>query len=96
MYNPDYAKKSFVELEQAAKRLNMKVTPLKISSENDVGTYVSSFKGKIDAFYYISDNTTTNPKAIDALYGFTKENAIPSIVHAIQSYCRRCHLKHFI
>ncbi len=77
MYNPDYAGKSFVELEQAAKRLNMKIAPIKVSSENDVGTYVSAFKGKIDAFYYISDNTTTNPKAIDALYAFTKENAIP-------------------
>lgn len=77
MYNPDYASKSFAELEQASKRLNLKVSALKISSENDVGTFVNQFKGKIDAFYFISDNTTTNPKSIDALYSFTKENSIP-------------------
>jgi ABC-type uncharacterized transport system substrate-binding protein len=77
MYNPDYASKSFAELDQAAKRLNLKVAPIKVGSENDIGTYVSSFKGKIDAFYFISDNTTTNPKAVDALYAYMKESKIP-------------------
>lgn len=77
MYNPDYAQKSFLELEQAAKRLDLKVAPNKVSSENDIGAYVSAFKGKIDAFYFISDNTTTNPKAVDALYAYMKENKIP-------------------
>lgn len=77
MYNPDYTNKSFAELEQAAKRLNLKVAPIKVSSENDIGTYVSAFKDKIDAYYFISDNTTTNPKAVDALYAYMKENKIP-------------------
>lgn len=77
MYNPDYSQKAYSELEIAAKRLNMKVSPIKVSSENDIGTYISAFKDKIDAYYFISDNTTTNPKAVDELYGYTKENKIP-------------------
>ena len=77
MYNPDYASKSFIELEQAARRLGLKVAPIKVSTENDIGTCVSAFKGKIDAFYFISDNTTTNPKAVEALYAYMKGNKIP-------------------
>lgn len=77
MYNPDYAEKAYKELDQAGKRLGIKVAPIKVSSENDIGTYVSAFKGKVDAFYLISDNTTTNPKAIESLFNFTKENKIP-------------------
>lgn len=77
MYNPDYTEKTFQELEQSAKRLDVKVAPLKVSSENDVGAYITAFKGKIDAFYLISDNTTTNPKSVDALFVFMKENKIP-------------------
>lgn len=77
MYNPDYSQKMFAELETAAKRLDMKIAPIKVSSENDIGTYISAFKGKIDAYYFISDNTTTNPKAVDELYAYTKENQIP-------------------
>ena len=77
MYNPDYSQKMFAELETAAKRLDMKVAPIKVSSENDIGTYISAFKGKIDAYYFISDNTTTNPKAVDELHAYTKENQIP-------------------
>lgn len=77
MYNPDYTEKTYQELEQSAKRLDIKVAPLKVSSENDVGAYISAFKGKIDAFYLISDNTTTNQKSVDALFSFMKENHIP-------------------
>jgi ABC-type uncharacterized transport system substrate-binding protein len=77
MYNPDYTEKTFLELDQAAKRLGIKVSPIKVSSENDIGTYVSAFKGKVDAYYFISDNTTTNQKAVDALFAFTKENKVP-------------------
>lgn len=77
MYNPDYTEKTYQELEQSAKRLDMKVAPLKVSSENDVDAYVTAFKGKIDAFYLISDNTTTNQKSVNALFAFMKENKIP-------------------
>ena len=77
MYNPDYSQKVYNELEVAAKRLNMKVTPIKVASENDIGSYISAFKDKIDAYYFISDNTTTSSKAVDELYGYTRENKIP-------------------
>lgn len=77
VYNPDYTEKTYAELEQAAQRLGLKVAPLKVSTENDVGAYVSAFKGKIDAFYLISDNTTTHQKSVDALFQFMNENKIP-------------------
>lgn len=77
VYNPDYTEKTYAELEQAAQRLGLKVAPLKVSTENDVGAYVSAFKGKIDAFYLISDNTTTRQKSVDALFQFMNENKIP-------------------
>ena len=76
-YNPDYTEKTYQELVQAAGRLGLKVSPLKVSSENDVGAYISAFKGKIDAFYLISDNTTTNPKSVEPLFDFMRQNKIP-------------------
>ena len=81
-YNPDYTEEIYEELKQATQRLKIKLSALKISTEDDIGAYIAALQDKIQAFYFISDFSTKHPKSTDALYAFAKENRIP--IHSTQ------------
>lgn len=79
IYDPLYSASEFENFATAATKQGLKVLSIKVSSEKEVGSFVQGFKEKIDAFYYISDNTTGDDNVAKTLYEFLAQNNIPSL-----------------
>lgn len=79
MYDPIFSKDEFESFAKAASSQGLKVLSIKVSSEKEIGSFVQGFKNKIDAFFYIADNTTGGESAQKTLYDFMNQHEIPTL-----------------
>lgn len=79
MYNPKFSQTSLDSLVSTAGKKGIQVASIKVDSPRDVRSYISAFSGKTDLYYYIRDNTTSDPQALKLIYEFMEQNGIPVI-----------------
>ena len=79
IFNPSYSQSSFDAFVKEAAKLKVRVASLKVESPEDVEGFINAFSGKVDLIYWIRDTTTADPKALDALYNFANQNAVPVV-----------------
>jgi len=79
IYDAIYAKETFETFAKEATAQGLKVLSIKVTSDTEAMSNIRGFQGKIDAYYYLSDNTTGQSHVAKSVFDFLKKHNIPSL-----------------
>lgn len=79
IYDAIYSKQTFDAFAKEASAQNLKVLSIKASSDKEAQRNIKGFQGKIDAYFYISDNTLGQPHVARTIFDFLNKHNIPSL-----------------